>query len=125
TYGTPPSVLARAPGRVNLIGEHTDYNGGFAMPIALTQSTAVGMRVNSFGELRAASEQVEAGAIKVFRRADALGSFVSYVQGAYWVLEEAGHLVSPVDVAVSSEVLIGSGLSSSAALVVATLRAFR
>ncbi len=124
-FAIAPTVLAQAPGRVNLIGEHTDYNGGFAMPIALAQCTHVAMRLNGVGELRAASEQLDGGAVRIFRSADALGSFVSYVQGAYWALTEAGYPVSAVDVAVSSDVPIGSGLSSSAALVVATLRAFR
>jgi galactokinase len=124
-FGVPPSVVCSAPGRVNLIGEHTDYNGGFAMPITIAQRTTVAVATNGAGEVRAASEQFDDGAIKVFRKAEELGSFAAYVQGAHWVLEQAGHPVTPVDVALSSDVPIGSGLSSSAALLVATLRALR
>lgn len=124
-YGVPPMVEVGAPGRVNLIGEHTDYNGGFAMPIATTQTTKVAMRPNDGVEVRAASKQIDGGAVNVHRAGGTLGSFVSYVQGAYWALREAGYSVSPVDVAVSSDVPMGSGLSSSAALLVALLRAFR
>jgi galactokinase len=123
-FGGTPTALESAPGRVNLIGEHTDYNGGFAMPIAISQSTDVATRANGRAKSRAASEQIDIGAVKMFN-GELKGSFVSYVQGARWALEQAGQPVPPVDVAVSSTVPVGSGLSSSAALLVATLRSLR
>jgi galactokinase len=125
TFGTNPTHCADAPGRVNLIGEHTDYNGGYAMPIAISQRTSVAMRVSGRAELRAVSEQVDEGSVQLFGDSAEKGDFVSYVQGAYWALQDAGYPVLPVDLAVTSDVPIGSGLSSSAALIVATMRAFR
>lgn len=126
TYGCAPTHVEGAPGRVNLIGEHTDYNGGVVLPMIIPQRTAVALALNQSGQLRAVSEQVKHGTTTVFEAPDpARSAFHAYLRGACRALAELGQPVSGLDVAISSDVPIGSGLSSSAALVVAALRALR
>lgn len=123
-FNTAPDVEARAPGRVNLLGEHTDYNDGFVLPTAIPQHTtvAIGFSPNDRHHFYSAEleEQVDldlAGATPE--------GFARYVDGCIRVLEAAGHKVPPLNIFVTSAVPIGSGLSSSAALEVATLRGLR
>jgi galactokinase len=126
-YGRRPEVRARAPGRVNLIGEHTDYNGGFVLPMTIPQETEVLLARSSAPVVRAWSAELAAGAPERY----ALGSetrgrgWVDYVQGVTAVLGRDGHRLSGFDVAIRSRVPVGSGLSSSAALEVSLLRALR
>jgi galactokinase len=126
-YGTPPTVRARVPGRVNLIGEHTDYNGGFVLPTVIPQRTTVELRPHSGGTVRAVSlntgkptpfEYIVGTEAKRSRWTD-------YLQGITWVLGRAGFAVGGADILIESTVPLGSGLSSSAALEIALLRAFR
>src|SRR4051812_21197395 len=118
TYDRPPSVVARAPGRVNLIGEHTDYNRGLVLPVALPHATYAAMAPRADGEVRIASiEEATPWAGSV----DALGpgeveGWATYVGGVLWALREDGHDVPGVDVLVHGTVPLGAGLSSSAAL---------
>ena len=126
TYGSAPAHVDSAPGRVNLIGEHTDYNGGSVLPMTIPQRTVAALVVNQSGEFRAVSEQVmqsEAGAADASKPGPI--AFQAYLRGACQALAELGQPVSGLDVAISSDVPIGSGLSSSAALLVAALRALR
>jgi galactokinase len=128
-----PSAAASASGRVNLIGEHTDYNGGFVLPAAIPQRTRVLLRLHpgtsGRGTVRAASAQLpELGAVGYELGAEARrGGFIDYVQGVTWALRRAGHggRLCGFDLYVDSDVPLGSGLSSSAALEVALLRALR
>lgn len=114
--------LFRAPGRVNLIGEHTDYNDGFVMPAAISFSTWVavtpldGRKVSVFSENF--SEQIEFDLDDASPRAT--GHWSDYVRGVAVTLEQAGHRLSGARLVIRSEVPMGSGLSSSAALEVAT-----
>jgi galactokinase len=125
-FGRPPDAQADAPGRVNLIGEHTDYSGGFVLPTAIPQRTRVAVARRGDATVRAASANAGGGAVAFELGAEAhRGGWIDYVQGIVWALREAGHAVSGFDAAIASDVPIGAGLSSSAALEVALLRALR
>lgn len=118
-YGHEPAVVASAPGRVNLIGEHTDYNGGQVLPIATGQRTWVAMARAREGESSAVSEGQPRGTFHVPAVRSA-GAWWDYVHGTLRELKSLGVSVTEVRVAVASDVPIGAGLSSSAALEVAT-----
>ncbi|MGW2516616.1 galactokinase [Streptomyces sp. NPDC001617] len=118
-YGTEPEGVWSAPGRVNLIGEHTDYNDGFVMPFALPHTAVAAVARREDGVLRLHSADVEGGVVEL--RLDALQpesdrSWTAYPAGVVWALREAGHPVTGADVHLASTVPSGAGLSSSAAL---------
>ena len=122
------TVIGEAPGRVNLIGEHTDYSGGFVLPTVIPQTTAVAVAANADANVRAWSHAVphEQQAAKFVIGAEAKAdTWVDYVQGATSILQAAGHKVHGFDAIIRSEVPLGSGLSSSASLSIAVLRALR
>lgn len=107
-----------APGRVNLIGEHTDYNDGLCLPIGLPQRTYAAVSPRSDRTLRVRSaqqEEVVEVALADVRPGRPAG-WAAYVAGVLWALDRAGHDVPGLDVAVDSAVPVGAGLSSSAAL---------
>jgi len=117
-FGVGPDAVAVAPGRINLIGEHTDYNGGFVLPMALDQRTAVAVSRTGDGEVAvvssaAAGEPVRFPATTV---PGEVSGWAAYVAGVVWSLRRAGHPVDGARVAVASTVPVGAGLSSSAAL---------
>jgi galactokinase len=127
-FGRPPAVTAAAPGRVNLIGEHTDYNGGFVLPTAIPQRTHIELHPRPDQVVRAASVDFlsAAGVVEYTLGAERAGrDWLDYVQGITNVLRAVGHNFSGFDVRITSQVPIGSGLSSSAALEVSLLRALR
>ncbi len=115
----------RAPGRVNLIGEHTDYNDGFVMPAAINFATTVTVTPRADRRLSVFSENCEE-AIE-FDLDDpeprAASHWSDYVRGVAVVLEQSGHRLPGANLRIRGEVPIGSGLSSSAALEVATAHA--
>ncbi|NKY40929.1 galactokinase family protein, partial [Cellulomonas septica] len=119
SFDAEPDGTWSAPGRVNLIGEHTDYNGGLCLPIALPHRTYVAVRRRDDDRVRLVSAQ-DAGRLREVRLADVaprtVDGWPSYVVGVAWALREAGHDVGGFDVAVDSCVPFGAGLSSSAAL---------
>jgi galactokinase len=117
-YGEPPAGVARAPGRVNLIGEHTDYNNGLVLPVALPHATYAAARPRADELVRLVSlqrdepwegtlDQLGPGAVE---------GWAGYAVGVVWALREAGYDVPGVDLLVDSRVPLGAGLSSSAAL---------
>ena len=123
-FGYQPEAVAGAPGRVNLLGEHTDYNDGFVLPIALAQQTTVslGRAVGDEFTLRS-----EGFARPLEFTLDRLPDepFGRYVFGCLREVARRGHAIPPLDIHVASDLPMGVGLSSSAALEVATLRAVR
>jgi galactokinase len=126
-FGAAPAVKTSAPGRVNLIGEHTDYNGGYVLPTVIPQRTFVELSRRGDDRVRAWSANVGARASGDYAagRERKRGGWLDYVQGTTWVLAAEGFRIGGADVRVQSEIPLGSGLSSSAALLVALLRAFR
>jgi len=109
-----PALVASAPGRVNLIGEHTDYNGGLCLPVALPQRTTVSLvpRTDRALSLTSAQEdEVWEGSVE-----DRPDGWTAYVAGVVAVLRATGYDVPGFDASIDSEVPVGAGLSSSAAL---------
>ncbi|MEU5771138.1 galactokinase [Streptomyces asoensis] len=118
-YGAEPDGVWAAPGRVNLIGEHTDYNDGFVMPFALPHIAVAAVSPRTDGVLRLHSADLDSGVAEL--RLDDLepgsdSKWTAYPAGVVWALREAGHPVTGADVHLSSTVPSGAGLSSSAAL---------
>src|SRR5215216_2096043 len=123
-HGHDPAGVWEAPGRVNLIGEHTDYNDGFVLPFALAQwvTMAAGARLDS----RWTVTSLTKGETKMFTEDDlvpGMSGWQAYVAGVVWALAEAGHEIRPADLVLTSDVPLGAGLSSSAALECATVSA--
>lgn len=123
-FNTAPQTQASAPGRVNLLGEHTDYNDGFVLPTAIPQHTTVSLGFSPDDRHHFYSAELEEW-VHFTNHESIPEGFVSYVLGCIRVLEKIGHTVPPLNLFVTSSVPIGSGLSSSAALEVATLRGLR
>ncbi len=119
TYGVEPEGVWRAPGRVNLIGEHVDYNAGLCLPIALPQSTFAAVRSRDDDRIRLVSAQEPDASWEGTLEEVAPGTpsgWAGYLAGVLWALRAEGVDVPGVDVAVDSDVPVGAGLSSSAAL---------
>ena len=119
---TDPVGVFAAPGRVNLIGEHTDYNAGLCLPIALPHATYAAVRRRDDDVLTVASAQQDDRFEG--RLADvapgSVDGWAAYVAGVAWALREAGHELPGMDLVVDGRVPLGSGLSSSAALICST-----
>lgn len=122
-FGAEPAVVASAPGRVNLVGEHTDYNGGEVLPIGIGRRTWVAIGPAGAGERSRATSSTEPLAGQFDPRAERSGGWWDYVVGTARELERAGVHLPPFNMAVTSDVPVGAGLSSSAALEVATATA--
>jgi galactokinase len=122
---SPDNVQASAPGRVNLLGEHTDYNDGFVLPTAIPQQTRVSLRRNGGDAFRVRATTLDATASFTFDTPPS-EHFATYVHGCIREFAAAtGATIPGLDIEIDSDVPMGVGLSSSAALEVATLRALR
>lgn len=122
-FGGEPALLARAPGRVNLIGEHTDYNDGFVLPAAIDRAIYVAARPRHDREVHFVS--IDFGDQTVFTL-DALDApdlpvWSSYPRGALWWLGDQGFAVPGFDAVMGGDIPVGAGLSSSAAVEVAMI----
>lgn len=115
TYGSQPDVIAQAPGRVNLIGEHIDYSDGFVLPFAIDSVTkcAIKRRTDDLIRIASAQRPGEIAQLNLDDVAKKLGSdWERYVLGVVWALE----IKSGIDIYLDGQVPLGAGLSSSAAL---------
>jgi galactokinase len=123
-FGGAPEVHESAPGRVNLLGEHTDYNDGFMLPVATPQRTEVALGASTDDQFHVYSATL-GESVSFPRDGHPPQGFASYIEGCIRLVEERGAEVPPLRVYASTELPVGAGLSSSAALEVATLRALR
>jgi galactokinase len=112
-FGEEPELVASAPGRVNLIGEHTDYNGGFVLPCAIDRRIAVAVGAGEGALYSADFDQTR-------QIDDKDSSWADYPRGVAWAIGEAGHEIGGFRAAFAGDVPLGSGLSSSAAIEAAT-----
>lgn len=124
-FGEEPDLMVRAPGRVNLIGEHTDYNDGFVLPIAIDRAVWIALRGRPDAQLHLYATAFD-GRTEVDLTALSFenAGWAEYVKGVAHVLAEEGYALSGWDGVIAGDVPIGAGLSSSAALELATARAF-
>ncbi|GGT39289.1 galactokinase [Nonomuraea spiralis] len=118
-FGADPQTVWRAPGRVNLIGEHTDYNDGFVLPFAVPWGVSAAVTPRTDQTIRLLSLQSPGGPIELSAREEATG----WARYAVGVLAMLGDRVAGADIAVDGDVPQGAGLSSSAALEVAVASA--
>jgi galactokinase len=126
-FGREPETSAQAPGRVNLIGEHTDYNDGFVLPMTIPQHTRVELARSDTNVVRVwSANQPDAAPLSYeLGRETRTHTWIDYPQGVTAVLAEAGGELVGLDLRIESTIPLGSGLSSSAALLVALVRAIR
>lgn len=126
-FGRAPMAEGEGHARANLLGEHTDYNDGYVLPTPLTYRTVVAagpasdlapgtVRAHAVGFVETRERHIEQ---------PAQGDWMDYVAGSLWALKDAGFDLPPVEMAIASDVPMGAGLSSSAALELAVLRAAR
>lgn len=128
-FGSTPNVWVQAPGRVNLIGEHTDYNDGFVLPCAIDFLTLIGAKARTDMLVRVVAVD-QGGAVDEFAldapiEACVDNDWANYVRGMINELQSAGYALSGADLAVAGNVPQGAGLSSSASLEVAVGQVFK
>lgn len=126
-YGTAPDGVWSAPGRVNLIGEHTDYNEGFVLPFAIDRAAAVAIRLRGDTTARLVSSYGNQGVVTVdldTLSRDTMSGWTAYPLGVVWVMRQLGITIGGFDLYLQSTVPSGAGLSSSAAIECAVATGF-
>ncbi|MEM7331943.1 MAG: galactokinase [Chloroflexota bacterium] len=124
-FGEQPPIIVQAPGRVNLIGEHTDYNDGFVLPMAINRAVWVALRLRPDKQVHVTALDLDETAVFDLTNItnDNCG-WIEYLKGMAWAMQNAGYELSGWEGVFSGNVPRGAGLSSSAALEMATARAF-
>ena len=124
-FGERPSHVVHSPGRVNLIGEHTDYNDGFVLPMVIDRAMWIALRPRTDGQVSVHSLDYEETAVFNLANLQHEGEhWVEYIKGVSWALQNAGYTLTGWEGVMVGNVPRGAGLSSSAALELATARAF-
>jgi galactokinase len=124
-YDRDPKWITRSPGRVNIIGEHTDYNDGFVLPMAINYATWIALQPREDRQiLITALDMGEKLQFDLDQFDKGEGGWREYITGVAWALGEAGHQLNGWEGVISGNVPIGAGLSSSASLELALARAF-
>jgi galactokinase len=124
-FGTAPRFVARAPGRVNLIGEHTDYNDGFVFPMAIQRAVTLVGTPRTDGIVRVHSVNfAQTAEFSLTGIAKGDPDWLNYIKGVARVMLDHGHALTGFDAVAFGDVPLGSGLSSSAAVEMATVQAF-
>ena len=128
-FSASPDHIFRAPGRVNLIGEHTDYNDGFVLPIAIDREMLIAARKRDDRMVRMVAHDLESGraefSLDALIEHDLKQKWSNYIRGVAWAMQQRGLQLTGVDVMMHGDVPIGSGLSSSAALEVCAATMFK
>lgn len=124
-FGHSPRWVVRAPGRVNLIGEHTDYNDGFVLPLAINRAIWIALEPRQDCQVFVHSGDFhEDGQFSLVGLTNHKSGWLEYLKGVAWCLQDAGYTLAGWQGVVQGDVPLGAGLSSSAALEMATARAF-
>jgi len=123
-FGEPPPFIVRAPGRVNLIGEHTDYNDGFVLPMAIDRAVWIALRPRRDRRVIVHSLDFDQAAKFSLDNLHKGKGWLEYIQGVAWAFQVEGHRLEGWEGVMTGDVPIGAGLSSSAALELAAARAF-
>lgn len=123
-FNSKPQFIVRAPGRVNLIGEHTDYNDGFVLPMAIDRAVWIALSPRTDQHIQMRSLDLEIDSAFELNSLTKGAGWSEYIKGIAYELQEAGFKLKGFDAVISGDVPRGAGLSSSAALELATARAF-
>jgi galactokinase len=123
-FSTDPTVIVRAPGRVNLIGEHTDYNDGFVLPMAIDRTMYIALRPRKDKTVKVYSIDFDTWGEFNLEKLEKDKGWLEYLKGVAWALQGEGYTLNAWEGVLTGDVPRGSGLSSSAALEMATARAF-
>src|SRR5215204_2971987 len=124
-YGESPELIVRAPGRVNLIGEHTDYNDGFVLPMAINRATYIALRSRADQYVVVESLDFPGGAeISLAEHVHGEPDWCEYARGAAWAMEAYGLQLRGWEGIIAGDLPGGAGLSSSAALEMGIAHAF-
>lgn len=125
-FGQSPELVVRAPGRVNLIGEHTDYNDGFVFPLAIDRAAWIALRPRTDGKVVVHSIDFDQkGEFALEKFAHEKEGWLEYIKGTAWAMQDAGMKLCGWEGVMAGDVPLGAGLSSSAALEMATAKAFQ